>query len=178
MWNWVTLAGQNLLSFGTNLKFYIQNGVNGSYYDVTPLRKTSTAVANAFTTVDLSTTVRVNDPSHGAQTGDFVTITATSGAVNGIPAATMGTTAAPVMYQITFIDANSYSITVATAATSSGTPAVSATFSYELTTGNDIYSVATGWGAGGWGGQTAGFPDTGWGEAAATGIGVNLRFWS
>jgi hypothetical protein len=36
MWNWVTLSGQNLLSFGTNLKFYIQNGINGSYYDVTP----------------------------------------------------------------------------------------------------------------------------------------------
>jgi hypothetical protein len=178
MWNWVTLVGQNLLSFGTNLKFYIQNGINGSYYDVTPVRLVHTAVANAFTTINLSTTVRVNDPAHGAQTGDFVTITATSGAVNGIPAATMGTTAAPVMYQITFIDANSYNITVATAATSSGTPAVSATFSYELTTGNDIYSVATGWGAGGWGGQTTGFPNTGWGEAAATGVGVNLRFWS
>lgn len=178
MWNWVTLAGNNLMSFGTNLKFYIQNGVNGSYYDVTPVRLIHTAVANAFTTVNLSRTVVVNDPGHGAQTGDFVTITATSGAVNGIPAATMGITAAPVMYQITYIDNSSYSITVATAATSSGTSAVTATFSYELTSGNDIYSVATGWGAGGWGGATTGFPSTGWGLAAATGIGVNLRFWS
>ena len=178
MWNWVTLTGNNLLSFGTNLKFYIQNGVNGSYYDVTPIRKISTAVANAFTTTNLSRTVVVNDPAHGAQTGDFVTITATSGAVNGIPAATMGSTAAPVMYQITFISPNSYSIVVATAATSSGTSAVTATFSYELTSGNDIYSAATGWGAGGWGGVTTGFPSTGWGLAAATGVGVNLRFWS
>ena len=179
MWNWVTLAGNNLLSFGTNLKFYIQNGINGSYYDVTPIRKISTTVANAFTTVNLSRTVVVNDPAHGAQTGDFVTITATSGAVNGIPAATMGSTAAPVMYQITFIDANSYSIVVATAATSSGTSAVTATFSYELTSGNDIYSVATGWGAGGWGGVTTGYPNTGWGLAAAAGgVGVGLRFWS
>jgi hypothetical protein len=179
MWNWVALAGNNLLSFGTNLKFYIQNGINGSYYDVTPIRKISTTVANAFTTVNLSRTVIVNDPSHGAQTGDFVTITATSGAVNGIPAATMGTTAAPVMYQVTFIDANSYSIVVATAATSSGTSAVTATFSYELTTGNDIYSVATGWGAGGWGGVTTGYASTGWGLAAASGgVGVGLRFWS
>lgn len=179
MWNWTTLAGYNLLSFGTNLKFYIQNGVNGFYYDVTPIRKTSTAVANAFTTTNLSTTVVVNDPGHGAQTGDFVTITATSGAVNGIPAATMGTTAAPVMYQITYIDNNSYSITVATAATSTGTSTVTANFAYELTTGNDIYSVAAGWGAGGWGGVTTGYSSTGWGQAAAAGgVGVGLRFWS
>jgi len=178
MWNWVTLTGSNLLSFGTNLKFYIQDGVNGSYYDVTPIRLTRTTVANAFTTVNLSRVVTVNDPAHGAQTGDFVTVTATSGAVNGIPAATMGTTAAPVMYQVTVIDANTYTITVATAATSSGTSAATATFNYELSSGNDIYAVASGWGAGGWGGVTTGFPSTGWGQAAATGVGVNLRFWS
>lgn len=179
MWNWVTLAGQNLLSFGTNLKFYIQNGVNGFYYDVTPIRATHTAVANAFTTVISSFTVVVNDPAHGAQTGDFVTITATSGVVNGIPAATMGTTATPVMYQITYIDSNSYSITVASAATSNGISTATATFSYELTSGNDIYSVAAGWGAGGWGGKTPGYSDTGWGLAAAAGgVGVGLRFWS
>jgi len=179
MWNWTNLAGYNLLSFGTNLKFYIQNGVNGFYYDVTPIRKTSTAVANAFTTTNGSTTVVVNDPGHGAQTGDFVTITATSGTVNGIPDTTMGTTAAPVMYQITYLTNNTYSITVASAATSSGTSAVTATFSYELTSGNDIYSVAAGWGAGGWGGVTTGYADTGWGEAAAAGgVGVGLRFWS
>jgi hypothetical protein len=180
MWNWTTLAGNNLLSFGTNLKFYIQNGVNGSYYDITPIRKISTAVANAFTTnyPTNATTVRVNDPGHGAQTGDFVTITATSGAVNGIPAATMGTTAAPVMYQITYFDNNSYDITVATGATSAGTSAVTATLSYEITSGNDIYATATGWGAGGWGGLTTGFSSTGWGLSAATGVGVNLRFWS
>jgi len=178
MWNWVTLAGNNLLSFGTNLKFYIQNGSNGAYYDVTPIRKTSTAVANAFTTVNLSRVVTVNDPGHGAQTGDFVTITATSGAVNGIPDTTMSTTAAPVMYQVTVLTNNTYNITVASAATSSGTPAVSATFNYELTSGNDIYSSAAGWGAGGWGGATTGFPSTGWGTSAATGVGANLRFWS
>jgi len=181
MWNWTTLAGNNLLSFGTNLKFYIQNGFNGSYYDITPIRKISTAVANAFTTnfPTNTTTVRVTDPGHGAQTGDFVTITATTGAVNGIPAATMGTTAAPVMYQITYFDNNSYDITVATGATSAGVATgVSATFSYEISSGNDIYSVATGWGAGGWGGATTGFPSTGWGLSAATGVGVNLRFWS
>lgn len=178
MWNWVALAGNNLVSLGTNLKFYIQNGPDGFYYDITPLRKTSTTVANAFTTTNGSNVVVVNDPGHGSQSGDFVTITATSGAVNGIPAATMGTTGAPVMYQITYISSATYSIVVRANATSTGTSTATATFAYELTSGNDIYATAAGWGAGGWGGATTGFASTGWGQAAATGVGVNLRFWS
>ena len=40
LWNWVTLAGQNLVGVGTNLYFYILNG--GTYYDITPIRKTVT----------------------------------------------------------------------------------------------------------------------------------------
>jgi hypothetical protein len=178
MWNWVTLTGNNLVSLGTNLKFYIQNGPAGFYYDITPLRKTSTTVANAFTTTNGSNVVVVNDPGHGSQSGDFVTITATSGAVNGIPAATMGTTGAPVMYQITYISSATYSIVVGANATSTGTSTATATFAYELTSGNDIYATAAGWGAGGWGGATTGFTSTGWGQAAATGIGVDLRYWS
>lgn len=180
LWNWTTLAGRNLASLATNLKVYIQDSVNGSYYDVTPLQRTATAVANAFTTTAGSNVVVVNDPGHGAQTGDFVTITNVSGSVNGIPAATMGGTypTAGVMYQITYLTNNTYSIVAAANATTGGTPAVSANFAYELTTGNDIYSVASGWGAGGWGGATTGYPSTGWGLAAATGVGTFLRFWS
>jgi hypothetical protein len=160
MWNWFNLASYNLLSLGTNLKYYIQNSSGGNFYDITPIRKTSSAVANAFTTVNLSTTVTVNDPGHGAQTGDFVTITATSGAVNGIPAATMGTTAAPVEYQITYIDSNTYSIVVGAAATSSGTSAVTATFTYQISTGSDVFTYGTGFGAGAWGGTIVGVATT------------------
>lgn len=154
LWNWVTLSGYNLLAVGTNLKYYIQNGPGGAFYDVTPIRLTRTTVANAFTTFS-TTQVRVNDPSHGAQTGDFVTISATSGAVNGITAATMNGE-----YQITYIDSNSYFITVATAATSSGTSAVTATFAYQITTGNEIYTLGVGWGSGAWGGTVTGVAST------------------
>jgi len=179
LWNWLNLVGYNLLSLGTNLKFYIQNGPGGSFYDVTPIRLTHTAVANAFTTYS-TTQVRVNDPGHGAQTGDFVTITATSGAVNGIPAATMGTNASPVEYQITYIDSNTYYITTSVAATSSGTSAATATFTYQITTGSDVYTQGVGWGAGGWSGTTTGFTATGWGASAPAGqgIGIQLRLWS
>jgi len=155
LWNWITLVGYNLLAVGTNLKYYVQNGSGGAFYDVTPIRLTHTTVANAFTTTTSSTQVQVNDPSHGAQTGDFVTISATSGAVNGISAATMDGE-----YQITYIDSNSYYITVATAATSSGTSAATATFNYQITSGNEIYTIGVGWGSGAWGGTVTGVAAT------------------
>lgn len=154
MWNWVTLSGYNLLSLGSNLKYYIQNGNGGSFYDVTPLRDTNTGVANAFTTntatnTDTQTTLIVNDPGHGAQTGDFVTISATSGNVNGVAVSNINGE-----HQITYLSSNTYSIVVTGTASSSGTPAVSATFAYQLTTGSATYTVGVGWGAGGWGGST------------------------
>ena len=40
LWNWVTLAYENLVGIGTNLKFYILNG--GAYFDITPIRATAT----------------------------------------------------------------------------------------------------------------------------------------
>jgi hypothetical protein len=154
MWNWITLAGYNLLGIGTHLKYYLQNGNGGQFYDITPIRLTRTAVASVFTTFS-TTQVRVNDPGHGAKTGDFVTVSATSGAVNGIPAATMD-----AEYQITYLDSNSYYITVATAATSSSTSAVTATLNYQITTGNDVFTAGVGWGASAWGGTVTGVATT------------------
>lgn len=154
MWNWNTLSGNNLLGVGTNLKFYIQNGPDGLFYDVTPIRDTNTGVTNVFTTVNASTTVTVNDPGHGAQTGDFVTISAVGGAVNGIPAAALNRE-----FQITYINGNQYNIAVSSPATSSGTGGT-ATLTYQITSGLATYTVATGWGAGSWGGYASGTATT------------------
>ena len=74
MWNWNSLAGANLLALGTNLKYYIQNGPDGNFYDITPIRDTATGVTSAFTVTNGSNVVTVTDAGHGAQTGDFVTI--------------------------------------------------------------------------------------------------------
>jgi len=46
LWNWITLGGANLLGVGTNLKFYINLG--GQYYDITPIRASSTINNNPF----------------------------------------------------------------------------------------------------------------------------------
>ena len=154
LWNWLNLAGFNLMGLGTNLKYYIQNGTGGGFYDITPIRDTAVAVANAFTTntatnTGTQTTLVINDPGHGAQTGDFVTISATSGVVNGVFAANINGE-----HRITYLTTGTYSIVVTGTASSNGTPAVSATFAYQLTTGSDVYTANVGWGAGGWGGSS------------------------
>lgn len=46
--SWRTLAGEELLGVGTNLKYYIERG--GAYYDITPIRTTAT-LTNPFTSV-------------------------------------------------------------------------------------------------------------------------------
>lgn len=169
LWNWVTLFGYNLMGLGTNLKYYIQSSTDGDFNDVTPVRYVSTVASNAFTTTIGLTTVVVNDTSHGAINGDFVTISGVVGTINGIPAVDLNQE-----FQITYINANSYSITVATPASSSGTTGA-ATFTYQINVGKDIAAVVVGWGAGGWSGVTPGFASTGWGQSAAF---AQLRLWS
>ena len=174
LWNWITLNGSNLMGVGTNMKYYIQQTAGGTFYDITPIRATSIVASNAFTTVNGSTTVVVNDAGHGAQDGDFVTISGVVGATNGIPAASLNRE-----FKLVYIDSSSYSITVNAPATSSGTTGA-ATFTYQISTGSDVYTVGVGWGAGGWGGSTSGFPSTGWGipAPAGVGVGIQLRLWS
>jgi hypothetical protein len=181
LWNWINLTGYNLLSVGTNLKFYIQNSLGGNYNDVTPIRLTNTATANAFTTATSTnsggyTTITVTDAGHGAQANDFVNISSVSGAVNGVTAAQL----TGEFQVVTYVSSSQYTIRVLGTASSSGTPAVSGTFNYQITTGNTTYTFGTGWGAGGWSGVTTGYTSTGWGSPAPAGlgIGVQLRLWS
>ena len=75
LWAWLNLAGYNLLGLGTNLKYYIQNGIGGQFNDVTPIRLTTsntigfTILAKSATT----TTLTAQDPNTFSQAGDFVT---------------------------------------------------------------------------------------------------------
>lgn len=116
LWNWVTLAGENLMGVGTNLKYYIERG--GAYNDITPIRTRdySVTLTNPFDTVNTFNTVTVNDNAHGAQAGDLVYFTGAS-AVGGIPAAELNTR--HVITSIT--SANAYVITVTSSATSTVT---------------------------------------------------------
>jgi hypothetical protein len=149
LWNWLNLTGYNLLALGTNLKYYIQSGVNGFYYDVTPLRTTTTAGEVTFAASNGSTTITATDAGHGAQTGDFVTY---SGAVS--LGGNITATILNAEFQITYVSTNQYTITSSVAATAgdSGNGGASVIGAYQITTGSPVYTQNVGWGAGTWGG--------------------------
>jgi hypothetical protein len=153
IWNWLNLAGYNLLSVGTNLKYYIQNGTNGTSYDVTPLRNTTTAGEVTFAASNGSKTITVTDAGHGAQTNDFVTF---SGAVS--LGGNITATILNAEFQITYVSSNSYTIqsSIAATASDSGNGGASVVGAYQLTTGQAIWSQNVGWGAGNWGGIITG----------------------
>ncbi len=161
LWNWITLSGYNLLGLGTNLKYYIQNGTGGTFYDVTPLTGIPpvaiTVASNAFTTTASSSganryvTVTCNVAGYGGQTGDFVTISGVASAVNGIPAANLN-----AEFQMTYVNSSTFTIEVYVASTVTVTAGTTgaATFAFQITTGGDVFTIGLGWGAGGWGGST------------------------
>jgi len=178
MWNWNNLASYNLLAVGTNLKYYIQNGVGGSFYDITPIRATTTAGEPTFAASPSSTTLTVTDAGHGAQAGDFVTYSGAVSLGGVITAAILN-----AEFKITAITSNNvYTIQSPVAANGSdvGNGGAAVIAEYQITTGSDVYTVSVGWGSGGWGGATTGYPSTGWGSAAPAGVGlgVQLRLWS
>ena len=178
MLNWVTLSSYNLLGLGTNLKYYLQNGTGGTFYDITPIRLTTAAGDVTFAATNGSTTLTVTDAGHGAQSGDFVTY---SGAVS-----LGGAITATVLnreYRVVSVTSNSvYTITSTVAANASdvGNGGSSTVGTYQITTGSDIFTSSVGWGAGGWGGITTGYTSTGWGSPAPAGVGLGtqLRLWS
>jgi hypothetical protein len=118
--NWITLGNQNLLGVGTNLKFYIGQG--GAYYDITPVRATTTPGGITFSASSGSSTITVTSPSHAAEEGDFVTFSNCSGLGGNITAAVLNQE-----YEIvTVVDANTFTFTARTANTAvdSGAAAV------------------------------------------------------
>ena len=157
MLNWSTLQRQNLVSVGTNLKYYIERG--GAYFDVTPIRATAT-LTNPFTTTSGSATVLVTDNAHGALQNDFVTFSGAS-AVGGL---TLNNE-----YQISLIDEDSYTITAETTASSTATGGGTVTAAYQINTGSEIAVPFTGWSAGTWGSNT-------WGNSGTTLS--PIRLWS
>lgn len=149
LWNWIALNGANYLGVGTNLKYYIEQG--GAYNDITPIRATFTnssspSTANCISTTNGSNVVTINYANYGGIDNDFVTISGAT-AVGGIPAATLN-----AEHQITYIDLDTFTFTVNSAATSNvaagGGNAI--TMAFQIQTGLDVFVQGTGWGAGTW----------------------------
>jgi hypothetical protein len=182
LWSWVTLAAQSLIGVGTNLKFYILNG--GAYYDITPIRKTST-VTNPFSVTTTSNVgswgyltwgadvwggspiitdniITVTDNAHGATNGSYITIY-----YPGAAPTVGGLTIPTGEYVITYLSANTYTITVSGTATSTATGGGTVYISYQVNAGPEYAVPLVGWGAGAWSSGT-------WGNSGTSTIALQL----
>jgi hypothetical protein len=159
-------SGEDVIAVGTSDHLYIIE--NEAVYDITPLRKTSSSLSNPITTTSGSSVININDVAHGATDGDWVVIDSAS-AVNGITADTIN---AYRGYQLTYVDADNYTIDVGTAATGSGTGGGTLNIAYLVGAAGNLGTTssapALGWGAGGWGGGT-------WGTPRTAGVGTRLE---
>ena len=157
LWNWVTLGGINLISVGTNVKFYLESG--GQYYDITPFRSQVT-LTGPFETFNGSPIVEVTDAAGGYIDGTYVTFYGGT-TVGGLDI--VGT------YQLTTNAPGVYTIDVGTNATSDATGGGTVYALYQLNPGPAFVVPLVGWGAGAWGLGT-------WGVGQASTDA--LRLWS
>ena len=167
MVNWRGLDGTDYVAFGTEKQLLILLG--GQFYDITPLRATSSLGSNPLSTTSGSNVVTVTDNSHGAVADEIVTFSNAS-AFNNVTI--------DGAYQITeVVNANSYKITAATTANATGAGGGSGITAKHLigkSEGmlNASASTALGWGTGSWGDGT-------WDTARSTGVvTLELTIWS
>ena len=159
--------GDTFVILGTHQKLYNLSG--DVYYDITPIRATTSAGDVTFAATNGSTTITATDTSHGAVEGDFVTFSGAATLGGNITASVLNQE-----YQIDSIpSANTYTFTAtATAnASDSGNGGSSVVGAYQLNSGLDVYVRGTGWGLNSWGDGT-------FGSAGDLGFSNQLRLWS
>ena len=182
---WQTISLANYMGVGTNVKHYILYG--GAYYDVTPLRATTSAGDVTFAATDGSSIITVTETAHGAIIGDFVTFSgaATLGGlvtaevlnqeyqVETVPSANTFTIIAREVNPVSRITVNGIYTPVAVTANSSdsGNGGGSTVGAYQLNIGLNTSITGDGWNAGTWGRGT-------WDSAATPTVESVLRLWT
>ena len=171
---WSTLTGQYYVGVGTHLKFYVERG--GSYYDVTPIRRTVTLTAwgstyptgGPFKVTNGSPIINVYDVLHGAVVNDFVTFSDATGLGGNITSTVLNQ-----QYQITnIVDNDNYQITATVNANSSDTGhGGTVVANYQINVGLNNQISGSGWGSGPWSSGT-------WGSGNNLNSSNSLRLWS
>ena len=170
---WVSLGGTKYLGLGTTLKYYVKDG--SSFYDITPIRATTSAGDVTFSASNGDATITVADTAHGASKNDFVTFSGAASLGGNIIANVLNQE-----YQIaTIVNANSYTIeakdtdgdTVTANSSDSNNGGSSTVGAYQINVGLDEYVSSTGWGASAWG-------DGAFGSAASLDDTNQLRLYS
>jgi len=163
---WVDLDYTKYIGLGTTFKYYVNAG--SDYFDVTPIRATTTN-GIVFAATNGSATITATDDAHGAVVNDFVTFSGAVSLGGAITAAVLNQE-----YQVTAVpNANTFTFTATATANGSdtGNGGSGADAAYQINVGLDVYVPSTGWGAGTWGAGT-------WGSASALSQTGQLRLWS
>jgi hypothetical protein len=160
--NTTTNKAVSLNGIGTNSEIYVQYGT--SLTNITPVRATYThsttpSTDNCISTAASSTTVTVTLTSHGANAGDFVTLSGVSGPIGGVDASYFNQT-----FSIVSVTANTFTINLSitpttspvypSAATNAGGTAI--TIAFKIYSGFASITAGYGWGAGTWNSGTWG----------------------
>jgi len=162
---WFALNGSRYEAIGTDRKVYAY--ASGTNQDITPIRETASLV-NAITTTNTSATLTISDTAHGADVGDFVTLSNVSANVGGILSTVFD--AEYEILSITNVDA--YTILSSATATSTVGPSANCTATYQLNIGPSEQTFGYGWGSGAWSAST-------WGTARTTSnVTLDARLWS
>ena len=170
--DWVVADGVAYIGLGTTLKFYINEG--SSYYDVTPVRATTTDGVT-FAATNGSSTITVTDDDHGAVVNDFVTFSG-SASLGGLIVASVlnqeyqiaGITSTDV-YTITAKDTDGDTVTANGSDSGNGGSGVDG--AYQISVGLNTYVQGVGWGASTWGSST-------WGSSRVLPASSQLRLYS
>jgi len=170
--DWVVADGVAYIGLGTTLKFYINEG--SSYYDVTPVRATTTDGVT-FAATNGSSTITVTDDDHGAVVNDFVTFSG-SASLGGLIVASVlnqeyqiaGITSTDV-YTITAKDTDGDEISADSSDSGNGGSGVDG--AYQISVGLNTYVQGVGWGASTWGSST-------WGSSRVLPASSQLRLYS
>ena len=172
--SWVDLDGDLRTGLGTHLKYYIKEGQ--TYYDVTPVRSTTSAGDVTFSATNGSSTITATDSSHGAVVGDFVTFSGAASLGGLITADVLNQeyqiVSVPTANTFTFTAKDTSDAEVTANSSDSGNGGGSVVGTYQINIGLDSTVLGTGWGAGTWGRGT-------WNSAVSlSDITKVLRLWS
>ena len=163
---WLDNTGNRYEGLGTDRKVYVYR--SGDNADITPIRQSNT-LTNVFNTTTGSSNVIVNHSTHGAQLGDFITISNVDPTnIGGI-----SNTALDAEYEIIEItNADAYTIASSGTANANVTTTGNCDIEYQLSIGPDKQTFGFGWNTGTWNLSTWSTP------RSTSNVTLDLRQWS
>ena len=163
---WLDNTGNRYEGLGTDRKVYVYR--SGDNADITPIRQSNT-LTSVFNTTTGSSNVIVNHSTHGAQLGDFITISNVAPTnIGGI-----SNTALDAEYEIIEItNADAYTIASSGTANANVTTTGNCDIEYQLSIGPDKQTFGFGWNTGTWNLSTWSTP------RSTSNVTLDLRQWS